>query len=143
VKPVLCPASPKPRKAVSSETERPAGSAEASEKDADAVLRAKYADFCSAQLTEVFLSLSDERIYEIVQEEAHAQDLGAGALGFRSMVRLATGRLRDSVPLPDFETWKTDYEAEPERYDRYLLGLWQELTGDREPGDTAGEGEGE
>ena len=96
----------------------------------DDVLRAKYADFCSAQLTEVFLSLSDERIYEIVEEEARAQSLSPGKLGFRSMVRLATKRLRENVPLPDFETWKRDYEAAPERYDRYLMGLWRQLTGE-------------
>jgi len=95
---------------------------------AETVLRAKYADFCSAQLTEVFLALSDERIYEIVEEEARAQGLQSGQLGFRRMVRLATTRLRESVPLPDFETWRRDYEAEPERYERYLMGLWRQLT---------------
>ncbi len=92
------------------------------------VLRAKYADFCSAQLTEIFLSLSDERIYEIVEEEARAQGLQSGQLGFRMMVRLATKRLRENVPLPDFEAWRQDYEAEPERYERYLMGLWRQLT---------------
>lgn len=107
------------------------GSGEAPE-PAEAVLRAKYADFCSAQLTEVFLSLSDERIYEIVEEEAREQELRPGNLGFRTMVRLATKRLRENVPLPDFETWRRDYEASPERYDRYLLGLWRQLTGDDE-----------
>ena len=104
---------------------------EVADREADShesVLRAKYADFCSAQLTEVFLSLSDERIYEIVQEEARAQDLRPGELGFRMMVRLATKRLRESVPLPDFDDWKSDYEADPQRYERYLLGLWRQLT---------------
>ncbi len=94
----------------------------------EAVLRAKYADFCSAQLTEVFLSLSDDRIYEIVEEEANAKELNTGKLGFRTMVRLATQRLRESVPLPDFETWRRDYEAEPDRYERYLMGLWRQLS---------------
>lgn len=95
--------------------------------DADPVLRAKYVDFCSAQLTEVFLSLSDERIYDLVEEAAREEDLEPGSLGFRAMVRLVTRRLRTSVPLPDFGTWRQDYEADPERYDRYLLGLWREL----------------
>lgn len=126
---------------MSSETEHSADNEPSTESeprsegtDADSVLKAKYADFCSAQLTEVFLSLSDERIYEIVQEEAKAQDVSAAAIGFRAMVRLATKRLRESVPLPDFETWKRDYEADPDRYDRYLLGLWRQLT----EGDTDG-----
>ena len=94
----------------------------------ETVLRAKYADFCSAQLTEVFLSLSDEKIYEMVEEEAEIQELSPGNLGFRKMVQLATNRLRDSVPLPDFETWQRDYEAAPERYEKYLLGLWRQLS---------------
>lgn len=93
----------------------------------DPVLRAKYVDFCSAQLTEVFLSLSDERIYDLVEEAANAADLHPGSLGFKSMVRLVTQRLRDSVPLPDFRTWSREYRADPGRYDVYLMGLWEEL----------------
>jgi len=93
----------------------------------ETVLRAKYADFCSAQLTEVFLSLSDEKIYEMVEEEAKIQKLDPGNLGFRKRVQLATNRLRDSVPLPDFKTWRRNYEAAPERYEKYLLGLWRQL----------------
>lgn len=92
----------------------------------EALLRAKYADYCSAQLTEVFLSLDDERIYEIVEEEAREQDVRPGRLGFRAMVRLATQRLRESVPLPDFETWRRDYETDPEQYEKYLMGLWRQ-----------------
>ncbi|MGH7541246.1 MAG: hypothetical protein ACRELC_09625 [Gemmatimonadota bacterium] len=93
----------------------------------DPVLKAKYIDFCSAQLTEVFLSLSDERIYDLVEEAAREQNLQPGTLGFRAMVRLATKRLRESVPLPDFPTWAEEYRADPGRYDGYLLGLWREL----------------
>lgn len=117
---------------MSSETEshRSQAGADREPELTETVLRAKYADFCSAQLTEVFLSLSDERIYDIVEEEAKAQQLNTGKLGFRMMVRLATQRLRASVPLPDFETWRRDYEASPERYERYLLGLWRQLTRD-------------
>ncbi|MDX1578819.1 MAG: hypothetical protein R3266_10045 [Gemmatimonadota bacterium] len=115
---------------MSAETELPGSTQEPDEEpqNDETVLRAKYADFCSAQITEVFLSLSDERIYEIVEEEARAQELDPGKLGFRAMVRLATKHLRESVPLPDFETWRRDYEASPERYERYLLGLWRHLT---------------
>lgn len=113
---------------VSSETEHQGvGRGDGGEPESDeSVLRAKYADYCSAQLTEVFLSLDDERVYEIVQEEARAQAVGAADLGFKTKVRLATKRLRESVPLPDFETWRRDYETAPEKYDAYLMGLWQE-----------------
>ena len=94
---------------------------------ADPVLRAKYVDYCSAQLTDVFLSLSDERIYELVEEAAEETRLQAGALGYRTMVRLVTRRLRQCVPLPDFEAWCRDYRADPGRFDVHLLGLWEEL----------------
>ncbi|MDX1394700.1 MAG: hypothetical protein R3195_09915 [Gemmatimonadota bacterium] len=127
--------------AVSADTEYPTGAARQGEAaESDSVLRAKYADFCSAQLTEVFLSLSDERIYQLVEEEARIQDVDGGELGFRAMVKLATKRLRDSVPLPDFETWKRDYEAEPERYEKYLLGLWEPLVEGSGRGVPDGEG---
>mgnify|MGYP004386671919 FL=1 len=125
-----CPPSLKPRIVVYSDTEN-SGSMPGSDRESElteTVLRAKYADFCSAQLTEVFLSLSDEKIYEMVEEEAEIQELSPGNLGFRKMVQLATNRLRDSVPLPDFKTWQRDYEAAPERYEKYLLGLWRQLS---------------
>jgi hypothetical protein len=115
---------------VYSDTER-SGSMPESDRESElteTVLRAKYADFCSAQLTEVFLSLSDEKIYEMVEEEAKIQKLDPGNLGFRKRVQLATNRLRDSVPLPDFKTWRRNYEAAPERYEKYLLGLWRQLS---------------
>lgn len=121
---------------VSAEKSRPfAPEVAAEDLDADPVLKAKYVEFCSAQLTEVFLSLSDERIYDLVEEAARDEDLEPGSLGFRAMVRLVTRRLRSSVPLPDFRTWSQDYAADPEHYDRYLLGLWRELAGSQ-PGES-------
>ncbi len=120
---------------MSSDTERPAHrrDAEREPESDEGVLRAKYADYCSAQLTEVFLSLSEERIYELVEEEARAQAAGQERLGFRTKVRLATKRLRESVPLPDFETWRRDYEAAPEEYDEYLMGLWRQRSEEEAP----------
>lgn len=93
----------------------------------DPVLQAKYIDFCSAHLTEVFLSLSDERIYQLVEEAAADANLHVGSLGFTSMVRLVTQKLRNNIPLPDFATWREDYTANPERYEPHLIGLWEEL----------------
>lgn len=107
----------------------------------DQVLRAKYADFCSAQLTEVFLGLSDERIYDLVEEAALDRDEHTGTLGFQAMVRLVTQKLRDSVPLPDFETWRDEYRANPERFDVHMLGLWEELLEERLSGTVGGSGE--
>lgn len=95
----------------------------------DEVLRAKYLDFCSARLTEVFLSLSEERIYRLVEEAAREANLQVGTLNFQTMVRLVTQKLEQSVPLPDLQTWAREYSADPARFDEHLLGLWKELVG--------------
>lgn len=96
------------------------------EGDEASVLRAKYLDYCSARLSEVFLSLSEERIFDLVEEAARQGRLNVAELAFDDMVRLATEKLRQSVPLPDFETWAREYREDPDRYDPYLLGLWEE-----------------
>ena len=93
--------------------------------DVDPVLRAKYLDYCSARISEVFLSLSDEHAYELMEEAAREADLSVGSLGFQAMMQLVTRKLQNSVPLPDMETWIEEYERAPERYDPYLLGLWE------------------
>ena len=90
------------------------------------VLRDKYLDFCSAQIAEIFLSLSDERIYELVEEAAREANLSPGSLGFDAMVKIVTAKLRESVPLPDLETWIEDYTANPDHYEHLLLGLWRD-----------------
>lgn len=97
----------------------------------DPVLRAKYLDYCSARISEVFLSLSDERIYALGEEAALDSDLDVGSLSFRAMVRIVTTRLRDSMSLPDLATWAREYREDPRRYDDHLLGLWE---GERESG---------
>ncbi len=100
-----------------------------SDQGIDGVLRAKYLDFCSARLTEVFLSLSEERIYRLVEEAAREANLQVGTLNFQTMVRLVTQKLEQSVPLPDFRTWAEEYSADPARFDEHLLGLWKDLVG--------------
>ena len=91
----------------------------------DPVLQAKYLDYCSARISEVFLSLSDEHTYELMEEAAREADLSVGSLSFQAMMRLVTRKLQQSVPLPDMETWVQEYRRAPERYDPYLLGLWE------------------
>lgn len=105
--------------------ERP-GERPGPEARADPILRSKYLDYCSARICEVFLSLSDERIYELMEEAAREAGLTPGSLGFRAMVGLVTRKLKTSIPLPDFETWAGEYEEHPERYDPLLMGLWEE-----------------
>ena len=91
----------------------------------DSVLQAKYLDYCSARISEVFLSLTDEHTYQIMEEAAREANLAVGALSFQSMMQLVTRKLRRSVPLPELEAWAEDYARHPERYDPYMLGLWE------------------
>ncbi len=90
------------------------------------MLRAKYLDYCSARISEVFLSLSDEHTYQLMEEAALEADVAIGTLGFQGMMRLVTHKLRKSIPLPDIDTWIGEYREDPGRYDPYLLGLWEE-----------------
>ena len=105
----------------------------------DPVLQAKYLDYCSARISEVFLSLTDEHTYQIMEEAAREANLPVGTLGFQTKMQLVTRRLRRSVPLPDLETWAEDYARNPEQYDPYLLGLWESEETDRS-GPEGGEG---
>lgn len=99
--------------------------------DVDPVLRAKYYDYCSARISEVFLSLTDDHTYQLMEEAAGEANLTVGALSFQAMMQLVTRKLRRSVPLPDIETWIEEYIEHPERYDPYLLGLWESESQDR------------
>jgi hypothetical protein len=99
--------------------------------DVDPILRAKYLDYCSARISEVFLTLTDEHTYQLMEEAAGEADLPAGALSFQAMMQLVTRKLRTSVPLPDLETWIEEYTEDPDRYDPFLLGLWESEGQDR------------
>lgn len=100
----------------------------------DAELRAKYLEYCSARLSEVFLSLSDEHTYRILEEAAGEAGEDLASLGFQSKMRLVTGKLRASVPLPDFASWAEEYRLHPERFEPMLLGLWKQAMGSDEEG---------
>lgn len=102
----------------------------------DAELRAKYLEYCSARISEVFLSLSDERTYQLLEEAASEAGVDVGSLSFQSKMRLVTRKLRASVPLPDFESWAAEYREHPERFEPLLLGLWKDAVegGSPEPG---------
>ena len=89
------------------------------------VLRAKYLDYCSARVCDVFMELEEERVFELAR--AAEQRVGAqqGALSLRQVVTLLVEQLMGDLALPDFESWAEDYERKPEEYDPYLLGLWK------------------
>ena len=97
----------------------------------DPVLRAKYLDYCSARISEVFLSLTDDHTYQLMEEAAQEAGLAVGTLSFQAMMQLVTRKLRRSVPLPDIQTWIEEYVEDPGRYDPYLHGLWESEGQDR------------
>jgi hypothetical protein len=88
------------------------------------VLRAKYLDYCSAQIADLIVLLSPDDIY-VVAERA-TREKGAQYSGnYGDAVRAATQWISDRLALPPFEVWLEDYEAHPQRYEDYLLGLWK------------------
>lgn len=84
-------------------------------------LRARYLDYCAARISEVFLSLSDERTYALMEEAVGEAGIEMGSLGFSEMMDLVTERLREEVPLPSFEEFEEEYRAAPELIDSMLL----------------------
>lgn len=101
----------------------PARSGEGSHESGD-VLRAKYHDYCSAQLADLLLYLTPDDIYVLAQKAS--RDSGSrGELSYMGMVDVATDWLARKVALPPFEVWVEDYRAHPERYDEYFMGLWE------------------
>ena len=97
---------------------------EAGSEDSVELLRAKYLDYCSAQLADLLLYLSPDEIF-VLSEKVSRSDPGAATAGYSRMVQVATAWLADRVSLPTFEDWVRDYEARPEFYDRSLMGLWE------------------
>lgn len=92
--------------------------------DEDAILRAKYLDYCSAQLADLLLYLTPDEIF-LVAEKA-ARERGESSTGsYMHMVQTATAWLSTRVSLPPFEVWVEDYRAHPDRYETYLIGLWE------------------
>jgi hypothetical protein len=96
------------------------------ERSGDAVLRAKYLDFCSARVAEALLSLSPDEMYLLAEEAARTTSPPPPAsLGFDDMVRLATERLADRLDLPSYEQFRESYRKDPSAFDREMLGLWE------------------
>ena len=91
-------------------------------------LRAKYLDWCSARITEQFLALAPEEIYEMARPaesaEAGRRSSGGGD-SYRVLVQRVTEQLLSRMTLPGFEEWSRGYAADPSRYDAELLGFWE------------------
>ena len=94
------------------------------EDEAEAVLRAKYHDYCSAQVADTLLLLTPDEIFVMAEDAARDTDAQA-APSYDRAVRLATATVSKKLALPPFEAWLADYRADPDRYERYLMGLWK------------------
>jgi len=109
------------------------------EPPSESELRAKYLEYCSARISEVFMSLSDERTYQFLEEAASEAGLDLASLGFQEKMRIVSAKLRDSIPLPGFAAWAAEYREHPERFEPILIGLWKDAvddSADPEPEDT-------
>ena len=91
---------------------------------AESVLRAKYLEYCSAQVAEHLLLLSPDEIYLLAQE-AHRLDGGRDEPTYERMVHLATSGVSRRLALPPFDAWAEDYARNPARYEDHFLGLWK------------------
>lgn len=97
------------------------------------VLRAKYLDYCSAQVAEIVLRLSPDEIFVLAREEARGSST-VESLSYDSMVQLATVRIYQKLDLPGFQEWAEEYRRDPARFDAELLGLWETDVGSEEEG---------
>ena len=88
------------------------------------VLKAKYLDYCSAQVADLLLYLSPDEIYLLAQR-AHREEGSQEELTYVEMVRIATDWLSRKVALPPFDVWLADYREHPDRYEEYFMGLWE------------------
>lgn len=97
--------------------------------ESETVLRAKYIDYCSAQVADVLLLLSPDEMYVLAEDAAREAGL-PDELGYERIVSLATERISSKLALPPFQVWVGDYLSNPDRYEQYFMGLWEsELQG--------------
>jgi len=92
--------------------------------ETDVGLRAKYMEYCSAQVAEHLLLLSPDEIY-LLAEEAHRLEGGEGEPTYEGMVRLATSGVSRRLALPSFDAWAQEYARNPVEYEAQFLGLWE------------------
>jgi hypothetical protein len=93
-------------------------------KEAERILKAKYLDYCSAQVADILLLLTPDEMFVLAQDAA--RDSGRTEdLGYEETVTLATERVARKLALPPFDAWAMDYQDNPDRYDQYLMGFWE------------------
>jgi len=98
--------------------------ADRNEMEPQEILRAKYFDYCSAQVADILLLLTPDEMFVLAQDAS--REVGqTGELGYEKIVTLATERVSRKLALPPFEAWALDYQENPGRYDQYLMGFWE------------------
>jgi len=98
------------------------------------VLRAKYHDYCSAQVADLLVYLSPDEIY-LLAHRAFREEGAEGDVTYAEMVRVATEWLSRRVALPPFEIWAEDYRKHPGQYEEYFMGLWESDPGSEQDPD--------
>lgn len=101
------------------------------EEESEEVLRAKYLDYCSAQIADILLYLSPDEIFILARDAARerGRDLEPS---YPEAVALATAKVSQKLVLPPYDVWLEDYRRHPGRYEQYLMGLWKSDVPDEE-----------
>lgn len=95
--------------------------------ESEEILRAKYLDYCSALLCDVFMELEEEQVFELARAAQEKAGVSQGTLSFQQIADLLVEKLTDDLALPDFVTWAEAYHENPAEFDPYLLGLWKTM----------------
>lgn len=99
---------------------------ERSTESSDAILRAKYLDYCSARVADALLRMTPDEMYLLARTEEEDPRPGDSTVPpYSEVVRLATVRISTRLALPDFAAWAEEYRKNPARFERELLGLWK------------------
>ena len=101
-------------------------------------MRAKYLDWCSAQLADHFLALSPDEIFELAERAAQVERVPARSLSasteedellsYRAVVERVTEVLARQVELPSLDEFIEMYERDPAPLEARLAGYWKEQT---------------
>ena len=92
--------------------------------ESEVVLRAKYLDYCSAQVADILLLLTPDEMYTFAQDAA-GESGESSEVTYDDIVRLATARISQKLALPPFESWCEEYLESPEKFEHEFLGLWE------------------
>jgi hypothetical protein len=92
--------------------------------EGEEILRAKYLDYCSAQVADLLVYLTPDETY-LLARKAAAESGSPEDVSYAQMVEVATRWISSKLALPPFEVWLEDYRAHPTLYEEYFLGLWE------------------